>query len=258
MKNNKLLKPGPRQEISKPWLNYRVNLFVDNSNLEGAPVIMDSNYSYHNIFGKLEYENYYGSLKTDYTMLKPGLLQMANGGYIIFQAKDLLANGICYETLKKALRIKEISIENTADQRSSMVMISLKPEAIPLDVKVLIVGNDTIYQSLLAMDSDFRKLFKVKVEFEEDAPLTEENMNKLARFIHGFCEKEELPHLDKTAIARIVEYASKISGKQEKLSTRFTDIAQVVGEAATWAKMHKKKLVTAEYIDIMQVRQKFM
>ena len=240
---------GPRQEPPKPWLNYRVNLFVDNSNLEGAPVIMDSNYSYHNIFGKLEYENYYGSLKTDYTMLKPGLLQIANGGYIIFQAKDLLANGICYEALKKALRIKQLSIENTPDQRSSMVMISLKPEPIPLDLKVIMVGNDTIYQSLLAMDSDFRKLFKVKVEFAEDAPLNDENMNKLAQFIHGFCEQEELPPLDKSAVAKVVEYASKISGEKEKISTRFTDISQVVGEAATWAKMDKKKIVTANYID---------
>jgi len=244
------LQNTPRQEMAKPWLNYRVNLFVDNSSLEGAPVIMDSNYSYHNIFGKLEYENYYGTLKTDYTMLKPGLLQIANGGYIIFQAKDLLANNICYESLKKALRIKETSIENAVDQRSSMVMISLKPEPIPLDVKIIMIGNDAIYQSLLAMDSDFRKLFKVKVEFEEDAPLTEENMNKLARFIHGFCVQEELPHLDRTAMAKVVEYASKISGEQEKLSTRFTDIAQVIGEAATWALMDKKKLVTAEYVDI--------
>ena len=241
---------GPKQEPPKPWLNYRVNLFVDNSNAEGAPVVMDSNYSYHNIFGKLEYENYYGSLKTDYTMLKPGLLHEANGGYIIFQAKDLLANSICYEALKKALRIKEISIENTADQRSSMVMVSLKPEPIPLDLKVLIVGNDAIYQSLLAMDSDFRKLFKIKVEFEENAPITTENVNKLARFIHGFCNQEELPHLDKTAVAKIVEYASKIADDRDKISTRFTEIAQIVGEAATWAQMDRKKIVTAEYIDI--------
>lgn len=239
----------PKQEQPKPWLNYRVNLFVDNSNTTGAPVIMDSNYSYHNIFGKLEYENYYGALKTDYTMLKPGLLQIANGGYIIFQAKDLLANGICYEALKKALRIKEISIENNSDQRTSMVMISLKPEPIPLDLKVIIVGNDSIYQSLLSMDSDFRKLFKIKVEFEEDAPLTVDNMNKLARFIHGFCEQEELPHLNKEAVAKVIEYASKLSQAKDKLSTRFTDIAQVVGEAATWAQMDKKKLVTSEYID---------
>lgn len=239
-----------RMEQPKPWLNYRVNLFIDNSNLDGAPVIMDSNYSYNNIFGKLEYENYFGSLKTDYTMLKPGLLQKANGGYIIFQAKDLLANGMCYEALKKALRIKQLAIENTADQRSSMVMISLKPEPIPLDLKVIMVGNDTIYQSLLAMDSDFRKLFKIKVEFEEDAPITEENVNKLARFVHGFCKQEELPHLDKQAMAKIVEYASKLSGEQDKISTRFTEIAQIVGEAATWAQMDKKKIVTSTYIDI--------
>lgn len=241
---------GQVKEPPKPWLNYRVNLFVDNSNLEGAPVIMDSNYSYHNIFGKLEYENYYGSLKTDYTMLKPGLLHVANGGYIIFQAKDLLANGICYEALKKALRIKEISIENTADQRSSMVMVSLKPEPIPLDIKVIVVGNDQIYQSLLAMDGDFRKLFKIKVEFEENAPITTENMNKLAKFVHGFCEQEELPHLDRGAVAKIVEYASKLADDRDKISTRFTEIGQVVGEAATWAKMDRKKVVTAEYIDI--------
>lgn len=241
---------GPVKEPPKPWLNYRVNLFVDNSNSEGAPVIMDSNYSYHNIFGKLEYENYYGSLKTDYTMLKPGLLHIANGGYILFQAKDLLANGICYEALKKALRIKEISIENTVDQRSSMVMISLKPEPIPLDLKVLIVGNDQIYQSLLAMDSDFRKLFKIKVEFEENAPITTENINKLARFIHGFCEQEELPHLDRSAVAKMVEYASKLANDRDKISTRFTEIAQIVGEAATWAQMDKKKIVTDEYVDI--------
>ena len=244
------LQPGPKPEPPKPWLNYRVNLFVDNSALDGAPVIMDSNYSYHNIFGKLEYENYYGALKTDFTMLKPGLLHIANGGYIIFQAKDLLANGICYEALKKALRVKEISIENAVDQRTSMVMVSLKPEPIPIDLKVIMIGNDYIYQSLLAMDSDFRKLFKIKVEFEEDAPLTEENMYKIARFIHGFCEQEELPHLDKKAVAKVVEYASKISGEQKKVSTRFTDIAQVVGEAATWAKMNKKKIVTSEYVDV--------
>jgi len=247
--NNQTQPSGPRQESPKPWLNYRVNLFVDNSTLEGAPVIMDSNYSYHNIFGKLEYENYYGSLKTDHTMLKPGLMQIANGGYIIFQASDLLTNGICYDALKKALRIKELAIENTADQRSSMVMVSLKPEPIPLDLKVILIGNEAIYQTLLAMDTDFKKLFKIKVEFEDDAPNTTENRLKLARFIRGFCEQEELPPLDKGAAAKIVEYASKLSEDRTKLSTRFTDLAEVVGEAGTWALMDKKKLVTAEYVD---------
>ena len=240
---------NPITKTPDPCLNYRVNLFVDNSNLEGAPVVMDSNYSYQNIFGKLEYENYYGSFKTDHTMLKPGLLQQANGGYIIFQAKDLLANGICYEALKKALRVKELSIENTADQRSSMVMVSLKPEPIPLDLKVILIGNSQIYHTLLAMDSDFRKLFKIKVEFEDDAPINEDNVNKLARFVHGFCEQEELPQLDKYAMAKIVEYASRIAGDNTKLSTRFNDLAQIIGEAGTWARLSKSKIVTEEFIN---------
>ena len=240
---------NPMQRKPDPCLNYRVNLFVDNSLREGAPVIMDSNYSYHNIFGSLEYENYYGALKTDHTMLKPGLLHLANGGYIIFQAKDLLSNGMCYEALKKALRMKELGIENTADQRSSMVLVSLKPEPIPLNLKVILIGSSSIYQTLLAMDSDFRKLFKIKVEFEDDAVINEENLNKLARIIHGFCEHEELPHLDKSAMARLVEYGSKIAGSHSKVSTRFDDLIQVVGEAATWAKIAKSKIVTSEFID---------
>ena len=239
---------GPLAKKPDPSLNYRVNLFVDNSNSEGAPVIMDSNYSYHNIFGSLEYENYYGALKTDHTMLKSGLLQQANGGYIIFQAKDLLQNGICYESLKKALRVKEISIENANEQRSSMVMVSLKPEPIPLDLKVILIGNSDIYQTLLAMDLDFRKLFKIKVEFEDDAPITPENLTKFARFVHGFCTHEELPHLDRSAMARMVEYASELAGSHHKISTRFDDLIQVIGEAATWAKIAKSKVVTEAFI----------
>ncbi len=237
------------QKKPDPCLNYRVNLFIDNSNMEGCPVVMDSNYSYQNLFGKLEYENYYGALKTDFTMLQPGLMHKANGGYIIFQAKDLLANGICYEELKRVLRVKELSINNAMEQRSQMAMISLKPEPIPLNVKVIIIGDANIYHTLLSVDSDFRKLFKIKVEFEETAPINEENVNKLARFVHTFCEQEELPPLNKSAMARIVEYASRLAGDNDKLSTRFTEIAQVVGEAGTWAKLGRSKTVTEDFVD---------
>jgi len=239
-----MLKP----ESPKPWLNYRVNLFVDNSKLNGAPIIMDSNISYTNLFGKLEYENYYGALRTDYTMLKPGLLHTANGGYIIFQAKDLLSNGICYEALKKALRIKELNIENNPDSHTNMVMVSLKPESIPLDLKVILIGNSDIYYTLLSIDPDFRKLFKIKVEFEDDAPKTNENMAKLARFIHSFCEQEDLPHFDKKAVAKIVEYSSKLADDKNKLSTRFNDLSEIITESGTWAKMDRKKIVTEEYV----------
>lgn len=128
-------------------------------------------------------------------------------------------------------------------------MISLKPEPIPLDIKVIIIGDSGIYNTLLAVDSDFRKLFKIKVEFEDDAPRNVENMNKLARFIHGFCEQEELPPLDRSAVARVIEYSSKLADDKDKLSTRFNDLSQIIGEAGTWAKMAKEKVVTAKYVD---------
>ena len=246
--DNRQQLPLTMRQNNEPWLNYRVNLFVDNSNLEGAPVIMDSNYTFQNIFGKLEYENQFGTMKTDFTMLKAGLLQKANGGYIIFQVRDLLTNPQCYETLKKVLSVKEISIDNNLEQRTSMMLISLKPEPIPLDLKVILIGNAEIYHTLLSMDDDFRKLFKIKVEFEEDAPKTVENINKLVKFVKSYCEQEELLDIDKEAMAQIVEYASKLSGDKEKLSTQFSEIGQIVGEASTWAKLDKSKIVTKKYV----------
>ncbi len=240
---------APKPEMAKPWLNYRVNLFVDNSNLDGSPVIMDSNYAFHNIFGKLEYENQYGMLKTDFTMLRAGTLHKANGGYIILQAQDLLTNQAAYEALKKALLIKQLNIENTFDQRSSMVMISLKPEAIPLNVKVILIGDAEIYHTLLAIDPDFKKLFKIKVEFEETAPRNEENIKKLSKFVHSYCEKEGCLPLDKNAMAKIVEFTSKLSEDKEKLSTHFNEISGIISEASTWAKISRKKIITVDYIE---------
>jgi len=252
--------PDPKQQMTpqammqkpeekEPWLNYRVNLFVDNSKLEGAPVIMDPSYTFFNIFGGLEYENQYGALKTDYTMIKPGLLHEANGGYIIFQAKELLTNPACYEALKKALKIKKISIENSAEAKNGMVLVSLKPEPIPLDLKVLLVGNSAIYHTLLAMDEDFRKLFKIKVEFEEDAPKNKENIERLSKFVRSYCVQEGLLDLDKEAMAKVVEFTSMLSGDKNKLSTQFNEIGEIVGEASAWAKLDKQKTITKEYID---------
>ena len=184
-------------------------------------VIMESNYSYQNLFGKLEYENYYGSLKTDYTMLKPGLMHKANGGYIIFQAKDLLSNPVCYEELKRVLRIKLLGIDNVTEQRSSMAMISLKPEPIPLNLKVILVGAPDIYHLLYDADDEFSKLFKVKVEFEEEVDNTEANRKKLISFISAFCEKDNTLHFAPSGVAAVLQYASQIADDQGKLSTRY-------------------------------------
>ena len=240
---------SPKPDIARPWLNYRVNLFVDNSNTQGSPVIMDSNYSYQNLFGRLEYENQYGMLRTDYTMLKSGTLHKANGGYLILQAQDLLTNQFCYDTLKKALLVKEANIENNMDQRSATVMISLKPEPIPLNLKVLLIGDANIYHTLLALDPDFKKLFKIKVEFEESAPRNSENILRLAKFVHSYCEKENCLPLDRSAMAKVVEFASRLSEDKEKLSTHFNEIGEIVSEASTWSKLSRKKTISADYID---------
>ena len=130
-----------------------------------------------------------------------------------------------------------------------MVMISLKPEPIPLNVKVLLLGDSNIYHTLLSLDPDFKKLFKIKVEFEETAPRTDVNVMKLARFVHSFSEKEGMLPLDKGAMAKLVEYTSRLSDNQDKLSTRFNEVGEIVAEASTWARLSKKKLVTSEFIE---------
>jgi len=135
------------------------------------------------------------------------------------------------------------------EQRSYMVMISLKPEPIPLNVKVLLVGDANIYHTLLALDPDFKKLFKIKAEFEESAPRNEENILKLAKFVHSYGEKENCLPLDKGAMAKIVEYTSKLTEDKEKLSTHFNEIGEIVSEASTWAKLSRKKVVTSEFVD---------
>ena len=245
---NAPIPPNQKPESISPWLNYRVNLFIDNSKLNGAPVIIDNNYLYNNIFGGIEYENQYGAIRTDFTMLKPGLLHEANGGYIVFQARDLMANSACYEGLKRVLRNGQIGIDTIIDNHQTMMLASLKPQPIPVHLKVVLIGNSDIYHTLLNCDPDFRKLFKIKVEFEDDAPKNSQNIGKLVNFIRSYCIQEELINLDKEAVACIVEFASKMAGDKEKISTHFNSINEVIGEAATWAKLSKSKVVTKEFV----------
>ena len=146
------------------------------------------------------------------------------------------------------MRDKVIRIDNSIDQKTSMVLISLKPEPIPLDLKVILIGTENVYQTLLAVDEEFRKLFKIKVEFEDNTKLEDKNLIDLAGFVHNFCETEDLLPLDKFAMAKLSEYASRLAENQNKLSTKFGEMAQVIVEASTWAKISKSKVITAEHI----------
>ena len=241
--------PMGKMDIQKPWQKYKVNLFIDNSNLDGAPVIIDSNPSYYNLFGKLEYENTYGTLRTDFTLIKSGLIHKANGGYIVLQIRDLLTNPVIWDSFKRVLRTKLIYVDTLKDyQMNTVAIASLKPEPIPVNIKVILVGPSNIYYQLLNCDEDFKKLFKVKVEFDEEAPRTDANMFKIAQFIHNFCEKEKAPHFNSGAVAEVIEYCSRMVENQNKLSTQLNEITELLGEACTWAKMEGAKTVTSAYV----------
>ena len=240
---------NPMMQREKPWEKYRVNLLVDNSELEGAPVISDSNPSFYNLFGKLEYENQFGMMHTDHTLIKPGLMHKANGGYLILQVRDLLQNPIIWDSFKKVLRTKKVYVDTLKDyQLNAVALAGLKPEPVPVKVKVILVGSAGVYQQLLTCDEDFRKLFKVKVEFEDDAPRNDTNMNMIASYIHSFCEYEKLPHFNPGAVSKVIEYCSRQVENQTKISTQLSDICELLAESCTWAKMENAKVVTADYV----------
>lgn len=243
-----LILPLVRREIGSPADKYKVNLLVDNSDLVGAPVVVDFNPTYYNLLGKLEYENEFGTMITDFTLIKGGLFHRANGGYLILQAKDVLSNVQSWEALKRVLKTREISIENIKEQMGLVAVSTLKPEPIPVDIKVILVGSEYIYQLLLAYDEDFEKLFKIKVDFDDEMDRNEENIMKLARFISAFCEREKTVHFDKTGVAKVVEYASRLVEDQHKLTTKFNDIAEILCESCTWAQMEGSSLVKGEHV----------
>jgi lon-related putative ATP-dependent protease len=237
-----------KKEAENPAKNYKVNLLVDNSKAKGAPVIIDFNPSFYNLVGKLEYENEFGALTTDYTMIKPGLLHNANGGYLVLQVKDVLMNPLAWESLKRALKTDEIQLENMKDQINAIPVSGIKPEPIPLNLKVILVGTPDIYHLLYDADDEFSKLFKVKVEFEEEMDNTEVNRKKLISFISSFCEKDKTLHFDPSGVATVVRCASQIAGDQGKITTKFNDLVQILTESAAWAGVDKASAVSEKHV----------
>ena len=229
-------------------LKYRVNLIVDNSKTEGAPVIVDYNPTYYNLVGEVEYDNEYGNLTTDFMKIKPGLMHRANGGYLIIQAQDLLSNVQAWEALRRIIKTKEITIENLRDQVGVIAVTTLKPEPIPSDVKVILVGGAYYYELLRGYDEDFSKLFKIRADFDYEMDRNDENIFKIAGFISKFCDNEKTLPFDSSAVASVIEYSSRSVESQKKLSTRFNLIAEILAESATWAQLDNAEIVTAEYV----------
>lgn len=236
----------PKTEVS--FVRYSVNVLVSNKETKGAPVIFESNPTYLNLFGRIEYKVQYGMALTDFSMIKAGSLHRANGGYIVINVLDLLRNIFSYDALKRALRNREIKIEDVWEQYRLLSTTALKPEPIPLNIKVILVGNPYIYYLLYNLDEEYKELFKVKADFDSRMERTPENVEKYAFFIANVQKEENLLPLDKGAVAKIVEFGSRLAGHQNKLSTRFSEIADLIRESHYWAKRQGSPIVKAEHI----------
>jgi len=229
-----------------PLERYRVNVIVDNSSLEGAPVVMETNPTYHNILGRIEHKSEFGALVTDFSMIKTGALHRANGGYLVLDIKALLSKPFAWEALKRALRTKEVRIEELGQQYSAVSFVGLAPEPISLDIKVVLIGDAFTYYLLYAYDNEFRKLFKVRADFSGDMDRSSQNVEKYALFIHARCKEESLKECDLSAVARVVEYGSRLASDQRKLTTRLADIADLIREANYWADQNGNQKVARE------------
>ncbi len=242
---------GPESTPQNPALDlrrYAVNVVVDNSQCVGAPVIAEPNPSYDNLFGRVEREAEFGTLVTDFTMLKAGALHRANGGYLVLPVEEMLSNAGAWEGLKRALRSGQIVIEDGSERMGGVPVKGVRPEPIPLDIKIVLIGGAGSHFLLHERDPDLRELFKVKADFDVRMERTAQHEQDLIGFVSAVCEREKLRHLRREAAARVVEYASRLAEDQDQLTTHFGDIADVLREAHCYAAQDGVAYVTEEHI----------
>ena len=233
----------------KPRLRkYQVNLVVGQSGQKGAPIVVELNASYSNLVGRIEKEAQMGALHTDFTLIRPGSLHQANGGYLVLPAEDVVQNLGTWDGLKRALRSRQIQMEDLSERMGYPVTRTLRPEPIPLEVKVVLVGRPHLYYLLHAHDEEFSELFKVRADFDTSMESSEENIRDFVTFLCTFCCREQCRHLDRSAIAKLLEHAARMAGDREKLSTQFGELTDVVREADFWAKEEGSNYVVASHI----------
>jgi len=258
--NLELFKPQKKDEekaeFIDPFLPYRVNLLVDNADLKNAPVVMETNPNYLNLFGSIESTvNRMGVIQADFTKIKAGSFLKANGGFLVVNAADALVEPGVWMMLKRTLRNQIFEIQNYA----SLFLFSqtrVKPQPIKVNVKVVMIGDEEIYSLLYTADQDYKKIFKIKAEFDSEMPKTGDSIGDYARFIKKICDEDGLLAFDKTGMAAVVEYGTRIAGRQKKLSTRFHVIADVVREASYWARKDGKTVVDAGHVETA-VKERF-
>lgn len=228
---------------------YSVNLLVDNSATKSAPIVFENHPSHGNLIGRSEYQSYMGALVTDFTLIKPGALHRANGGYLILDARKVLTQPYAWEGLKRTLEAGEIRIESLERTLSLNSTVALEPEPIPLDVKVVLVGERMLYYLLNQYDPDFQDLFKVAADFDDRIERNEKNNILYARMIGTIAGEEGLRHLEQPAVARLIEYCARLAGDAERLSTHLRSITDLLREADHWAALSAHKHIKLRDID---------
>lgn len=236
--------PGARG----PYGRYAVNVLIGHGGQEGAPVIYESKPTIENLTGDIEHVSLMGALVTDFTLIREGALHRANGGYLVLDALTVLTRPFAWEALKRALREAQIRPESVRDQLRLVSTVSLEPQPIPLNVKVVLIGTPLLYYLLHAHDEEFSKLFKVKADFALIMDRTDAAAREYARFVAARCHEEQLPHFTPAAVARVAEEGARLAGDQGKLTTLFSNIADLVRESAYWARRAGAETVRAEHV----------
>jgi lon-related putative ATP-dependent protease len=235
------ISPAAREATARR--RYRVNLLIDNGHATGAPVEYVDNPSHPELIGRIEHLAQMGALVTDFTLIKPGALHKSNGGYLVLDARRVLMQPFAWEGLKRCLSSNEIRVESLAQALSLVSTVSLEPEPIPLNVKVVLVGERVLYYLLYNVDPDFRELFKVAADFEEDMDRTPETQELQARLVATIARREKLLPLDRDAVGRVLEHGSRQAADAEKFSIRTQDIADLLREADYWARESGRETV---------------
>ena len=229
-------------------LKYRVNLIVDHSESTGAPVVVTYNPTYSNLMGETEYDSEYGNLTTDFMKIKGGLFHQANGGYLIVQAQDVLSSAHAWEAMRRVIKTGEINMDSIRELLNMQVVPTLKPEPIPASIKVIMIGSDYYYELLSAYDEEFDKFFKIRAAFDSEMARNGENVAKVAQFVKSFVEREHTLEFDASAVCAIVEYSSRTVSRQDKLSTQFNHLSEIMGEANVWAQFEDAAVITEAHI----------
>jgi lon-related putative ATP-dependent protease len=247
--------PMPPKEVT--FRKYDVNVLIDNSETEGAPVIIESNPSYPNLFGSIERQAYFGALFTDFTMIKPGALHKANGGYLVLKALDLLKYWISWEALKRAMKDRQIKIEDLGELYGIFSTRTLKPTPLPLNVKLVLTGDPYLYQLLYIYDDRFPKMFKVKAHLDTEVDNTEDNLKQGACVMSKFCVDQGLRHVTNDGVARVLEYSMEVTGDREKLTLKLADVSDLLKEANYYAGVDKLDLINGEHVQKAIEKKRF-